>query len=77
MSAAVTGGRIGAVVGMLLGSVFILYPIAVLIILLLPRVAAAFRDGAPPPDEPDEPPDYLDAERPFRPGEPPSDAFTR
>jgi hypothetical protein len=76
MSAVVTGGRVGGVIGLLVGAVFILYPIAVLIVLLRPRVAAAFRDGAPP-DEPAEPPDFLDADRPFRPDEPPTDAFTR
>jgi hypothetical protein len=76
MSAAVTGGRVGGVIGLLVGSVFILYPIAVLIILLQPRVAAAFRDGKRP-DEPAEPPDFLDADRPFRPDEPPTDAFSR
>ncbi|HZY86564.1 MAG TPA: hypothetical protein VFE78_17145 [Gemmataceae bacterium] len=53
-----------------------IYPIVVLIVLRRPSVAAAFRADARP-NEPAEPPDFLDAERPFRPGEPPSDAFTR
>jgi hypothetical protein len=53
-----------------------IYPVVVLIILLRPRVAAAFREGAGP-EGPAEPPDFLDAERPFRPDEPPTDAFTR
>jgi hypothetical protein len=71
-----TGARFGAVAGMLAAFAFILYPIIVLVVLLLPRVAAAFR-GAGRPEAPDEPEDYLDADRPFRPHEPPSDAFTR
>jgi hypothetical protein len=53
-----------------------IFPVAVLIILLRPRVAAAFREGYQP-EGPAEPPDFLDAERPFRPDEPPTDAFTR
>ena len=71
-----TGARFGAVAGMLVAFAFILYPIIVLVVLLLPRVAAAFC-GAGRPEAPDEPEDYLDADRPFRPHEPPSDAFTR
>ena len=53
-----------------------IYPVVVLVILLRPRIAAAFREEAPP-DQPTEPPDFLDADRPFRPDEPPSDAITR
>jgi hypothetical protein len=76
MSAAVTAGRVSGVVGMLVGSVLIVYPIVVLIVLLRPRVAAAFR-GAGLRPVPTEPADFLDADRPFRPGEPPTDAITR
>jgi hypothetical protein len=77
LAGAVTGGEIGGIIGMVASFVFILYPIAVFIILLHPRVAAAFR-GAGLPPEPAEPPDFLDDDRPFRPGEPPpSDAITR
>jgi hypothetical protein len=76
LAGAVAGREIGGIIGLIASFVFVLYPIAVLIILLHPRVAAAFRgEGLPP--EPSEPPDILDADRPFRPDGPPSDAFTR
>lgn len=53
-----------------------IYPVVVLIVLSRPSVAAAFREGAEPKGPP-ELPDYLDADRPFRADEPPTDAFTR
>jgi hypothetical protein len=76
MAGAVAGGEIGGIIGLVASFVVILYPIAVLVILLHPRVAAAFR-GEGRPAEPAEPADFLDAGRPFRPDEPPSDAITR
>ncbi len=69
------GWRFGWWVGTLFGFAFILYPIAVLVVLLLPGVAAAFRDGARS-DVPNEPEDFPDADRPFRSHGPPTDAFT-
>jgi hypothetical protein len=76
MGPMVAGWRFGWWAGILLAFAFILYPIVVLVVLLLPGVAAAFRAGGRP-EAPAELPDFLDADRPFRPYEPPSDAITR
>jgi hypothetical protein len=53
---AVMGGEVGGYMGVFVGAAVIIYPIVVLVIMLRPSIAAAFRGEYPPtPEEEEEP----------------------
>jgi hypothetical protein len=75
---AVVAGEVGGYIGLFFGTVVIIYPIVVLVILLRPSIAAAFRGEYPPtPEEEEEEPWGSDRGRREERDEPPSEAYTR
>jgi len=77
MGPAVVAGEVGGYIGLFIGTAVIIYPIVVLVILLRPSVAAAFRGEYPPTPEEEEEEPWPDRGRREDWDEPQSEGITR